>query len=125
MNTNVEAVGVKLDIFKIVVAIAIVVAALAGFYYFAEQSLLYRVIGLLACIAVALVIASQTDQGRVFLSFFQDAQMEVRRVVWPTRQETLQTTGIVILMVLIFAAILWVLDLGLGAAIKSIIGQGG
>ena len=122
MNTKVEVVSVKLDMFKIIVAITIVIAALIGFYFFAEQSLLYRVVGLLASLAVAIFIALQTEQGRVLWAFFQDAQMEVRRVVWPTRQETLQTTGIVILMVLIFAAILWLLDLLLGAGIKTIIG---
>ena len=124
MNSKVEAVSVKFDMFKIAVAIAIVVAALVGFYFFAEQSLLYRVVGLLASLVVASVIALQTEQGRILWAFFQEAQLEVRRVVWPTRRETLQTTGIVILMVLIFAAILWVLDLALGAAIQAIIGGG-
>jgi len=121
---KVEVVSVKLDIVKIVVAIAIVVAALTSFYFFAEQSLLYRVIGLLASLAIASFIALQTEQGRVLWAFLHDAQLEVRRVVWPTKQETLQTTGIVILMVLIFAAILWVLDLALGAGIQTIIGGG-
>ncbi len=124
MDTRVELSNARLDLVKLGVAIAIMVAALVGFYYFAEQSLLYRVMGLLASVAVAAVIALQTEQGRMLWAFFQDAQLEVRKVVWPTRQETLQTTGIVILMVLIFAAILWLLDLLLGAAIQTVIGQG-
>lgn len=125
MNTKVETVAVKLDILKLVIAVLILVAAVAGFYIFADESQLLRVVGLLAATAVAIGIALQTEKGRTLWAFIQDAQVEVRKVVWPTRQETLQTTGIVIIAVIFFAIVLGILDWGLGAAIESIIGQGG
>ena len=125
MNTKVETVAVKLDILKLSIAVLILVAAVAGFYIFADESQLLRVVGLLAASGVAIGIALQTEKGRTLWAFIQDAQVEVRKVVWPTRQETLQTTGIVIIAVIFFAIVLGILDWGLGAAIESIIGQGG
>jgi preprotein translocase subunit SecE len=125
MNTKVETVAVKLDILKLFIAVLILVAAVAGFYIFADESQLLRVVGLLAASGVAIGIALQTEKGRTLWAFIQDAQVEVRKVVWPTRQETLQTTGIVIIAVIFFAIVLGILDWGLGAAIESIIGQGG
>ena len=124
MNTKVETVAVKLDILKLFIAVLILVAAVAGFYIFADESQLLRVVGLLAATGVAIGIALQTEKGRTLWAFIQDAQVEVRKVVWPTRQETLQTTGIVIIAVIFFAIVLGILDWGLGAAIESIIGQG-
>lgn len=125
MHSKVEPVSVKFDSFKIAAALILVVGGIAGFYVFSGESLLLRVIGLILCAAVAVIIAMQTEQGRAIWAFVQESQTEVRRVIWPTRQETLHTTGIVILMVIIFAVVLWLLDLALGAGIQSIIGQGG
>ncbi len=124
MNTKVETVAVKLDILKLVIALLILVSAIAAFYIFVEESQLLRVVGLLAATGVAIGISLQTEKGRALWDFIQDAQVEVRKVVWPTRQETLQTTAIVIIAVIFFAIILGILDWGLGAAIESIIGQG-
>ena len=124
MNTKVETVAVKLDIFKLIIAVLILCAAVAAFYIYSEVSQLYRVLGLLAASGVALAITLQTEKGRSLWAFVQDAQVEVRKVVWPTRQETLQTTAIVIIAVIFFAIVLGLLDWGLGAAIEAIIGQG-
>ena len=124
MNTRVETVAVKLDILKLIIAVLILISAVAGYYYFADESQLLRVVGLLAATGVAIAITLQTEKGRNIWSFIQDAQVEVRKVVWPTRQETVQTTLIVIVAVIFFAIVLGVLDWGLGAAIESIIGQG-
>lgn len=115
----------KLDILKLVIALLILASAIAAFYIFADESQLLRVVGLLAASGVAIAIALQTEKGRSVWAFTQDSQVEVRRVVWPTRQETLQTTAIVIIAVIVFAIILGILDWGLGAAIESIIGKGG
>jgi len=125
MNTKVETVAVKLDILKLFIALLILVSAVAAFYIYADESQLLRVVGLLAATGIAIGISLQTEKGRNLWAFIQDAQVEVRKVVWPTRQETLQTTAIVIIAVIFFAIILGVLDWGLGAAIESIIGQGG
>ncbi len=124
MNTKVETVAVKLDILKLTIALLILISAVAAFYVYADESQLLRVIGLLAATGVSIAIALQTEKGRTLWAFIQDAQIEVRRVVWPTRQETLQTTAIVIIAVIVFAIILGILDWGLGAAIEAIIGQG-
>ncbi len=125
MSSKVETVDNKLDTVKLVVALLIVISAIAGFYFFADQSLLFRVIGILAAIGVAVIIALQTSKGREIWGFIQDSQIEVRKVVWPTRQETVQTTLIVILMVIFVAIILWLLDMFLGWSVGSLMGRGG
>jgi preprotein translocase subunit SecE len=115
---------VKLDILKLGIALLILASAIAAFYFYTDVSQLLRVVGLLAASGVAIAISLQTEKGRTLWAFILDAQVEVRKVVWPTRQETLQTTGIVIIAVIVFAIILGILDWGLGAAIESVIGQG-
>jgi preprotein translocase subunit SecE len=125
MNTNVETTSGTLDTIKLGLALLIAIAALVGFYFFADQSLLYRVLGLLAAAGVSVAIALQTEKGRHIWGYFQDAQIEVRKVVWPTRQETVQTTLIVIIMVVLVAIILWLLDMFLGWSIGSLMGHGG
>ena len=125
MNSNVETAGGTLDTFKLGLALLIAITALVGFYYFADYSLLYRVLGLLAGAGISIVVALQTDKGKHVWGYFQDAQIEVRKVVWPTRQETVQTTLIVILMVILVAIILWLLDMFLGWSIGLVMGHGG
>jgi preprotein translocase subunit SecE len=125
MSSNVGTVNVKFDTFKLALAVLIVLSAITGFYVFADKSLLLRVAGLLAAAGVAIAIALQTEKGKATWIFFQEAQVEVRKVVWPTRQETLQTTLIVILVVIIVAIILWLLDMFLGWSIRNLMGQGG
>ena len=115
----------RLDIFKLSVALLIILADLVCFYLFDEYSLLLRVIALLAGAGIAIAIALQTAKGKEIWSYFHDAQIEVRKVVWPTRQETIQTTLIVVVMVILVAIILWLLDMFLGWSIGSIMGHGG
>ena len=113
-----------MDKVKLTIAAAFVVAGVAGFYYFADQSLLMRVLGLLAMIGVSLAIAYQTAVGQRTLGFVTDAQTEVKKVVWPTRKEALQTTGIVFVMVLLVALFLWMLDTMLLWLVRLLTGQG-
>ena len=120
-ETNTE----RLDIFKLSVALLIILADLVCFYLFDEYSLLLRVIALLAGVGIGIAIALQTAKGKEIWSYFHDAQIEVRKVVWPTRQETIQTTLIVVVMVILVAIILWLLDMFLGWSIGSIMGHGG
>lgn len=124
MNANIETAGGALDTAKLALALLIVIAALAGFYFFADYSMLYRVLGLLAAVGVSVAIALQTGKGRQIWGYFHEAQIEVRKVVWPTRQETVQTTLIVIIMVIIVALILWGLDALLGWLIGMLMGHG-
>lgn len=123
MNSRVESEISRLDIVKLVLASLLVIAGLVAFYAFSDHSLLLRAIGMLVVLSIAGVIAAQTEKGRRVWGFVQDAQIEVRKVVWPTRQETTQTTMLVMLMVIIVALILWLLDIFLGWAIRLLLGQ--
>jgi len=84
--------------------------------------LLYRVIGLIVLAALAFVIVIQTQKGEAAWSLVKEARSEARRVVWPKRQETVQTTLIVLVLVIIFALILWLLDSGLSWLVSAVIG---
>lgn len=125
MNARTEAGATGLDTVKLVAAAILLIAGIYGFYHFAAYSTLLRVVGLLAIGGLAAAIALQTDQGRRLWQFAGDARNEVRKVVWPTRQETLQTTLIVIVMVLILGIILWLFDMMLMSILRFLTGQGG
>jgi preprotein translocase subunit SecE len=115
----------KMDTFKLVMAIAILLAGIAGFYYYAEESLLYRVLGLVGLVIVAAGIAFTTSTGHAILSFGREARTEVRKVVWPTRQETVQTTLMVVVAVIILGIFLWLIDMMLLNAVQILTGRGG
>ena len=114
--------GSGLDSIKWVVVVAIVAAGIYGNSYFAAESLLYRVIGLLVLAGVAAWIAAKTKKGNAFFTLCMEARSEIRKVVWPTRQETVQTTMIVVAVVLVVALILWGVDSSLSWVITKIIG---
>ncbi len=124
MNLNTEMVNAKFDTIKLAMAVLVAVLAVVGFYYFIDQSLWIRLVGLLVCAGIAISISMTTEKGRNTWSFFQEAQTEVRKVVWPTREETVQTTLLVILVVIVISIILWILDIFLGWSIQSLMGQG-
>jgi len=115
----------KLDTFKLVIAIATLLAGIAGFYYYVDESLLYRVLGLVALVMVAAGIAFTTATGHAILSFARESRAEVRKVVWPTRQETVQTTLMVVVAVIILGIFLWLVDMMLLNAVQLLTGQGG
>ena len=115
----------KLDSLKMVVAVALLIAGIAQFYYFEGESLLYRVLGLLALVAVAGGVVYTTRMGQGLWSFARDARTEVRKVIWPTRQETVQTTMMVVIMVILVGIMLWLMDMVLRWAVLVLTGQGG
>ena len=125
MNAKVEAENSGFDTVKLLLAVLVLVAGIVAFYYFEVHSLLFRVLGLLAVAGVAVAIIMQTAKGRGIWHFAVDARAEVRKVVWPTRQETVQTTLIVFAMVLVMGLVLWLFDMALGAILKALTGQGG
>ncbi len=126
MNTKIETVdSSNMDTVKLVIALLVAVAAMVAFYIYPEQSMLFRVGGLLLGGGIAIAIALQTVKGRNIWGFFHGAQIEVRKVVWPTRQETVQTTLIVVLVVILISIILWLLDMFLGWTIGTLMGQRG
>ena len=123
MNTETQASG--LDTVKLAVALASLCGAVFAFYWYADQSLLMRVLGLIAVAAVSILIASQTALGRSTWTFIGSTRTEVRKVVWPTRAETTQTALAVLFVVLLIGVVLWLLDMFLLWAIRLLTGQGG
>jgi len=112
----------SLDTLKWLAVLALVVLGVVGNQYFAAESILYRVIGLLALAAVAILVALRTVKGGQFFELLKAARGEIRKVVWPTRQETTQTTLIVVAVVLVVALLLWGLDSLLGWLISFVVG---
>ena len=112
------------DRIKWLIAVALLVGAIVGFYYWSEESLLLRVIGLLLLIALAVLVAVQTESGRSAWYFVIDARTELRKVVWPNRKETVQTTMIILAMVTAVAIILWGLDSFFAWSVKLLLGTG-
>jgi preprotein translocase subunit SecE len=111
-----------LDAIKWIVVTAIVVAAIWGNSYYADVSPLYRALAVVALAVVAGFVALQTEQGRAFNQLRKDAAIEMRKVVWPTRQETVQTTLIVLVFVVIVALILFFMDWILNGLVSWVIG---
>ena len=117
-----EAAQSRLDPIKWGAVILLVAAGVVGNSYYADQSLLYRVIALVVLAAVAGWLASTTERGGAFWHLVKGSRTEIRKVVWPTRQETTQTTMIVVVFVLVMAMILWALDSLLGWLVSMVIG---
>ena len=124
MNSKVEAEGGRFDSLKWLLVVLLVTAGVVGNVYFAGQSLLYRVIALLVLAALAVFVALQTVKGLEFWKLAKEARIEIRKVVWPTRQEATQTTLIVFAFVLLTALILWGLDSLIGWLASRILGLG-
>ena len=117
-----KADSVGIDRLRWLAAVGLVVGGIGGNWYFQSESLLLRVAALLAIIGFSILIIWNSRKGQEIVSLLRESRSEVRRVVWPTNQETNQTTLIVLVIVLIFSLILWGLDSLLGWIISSIIG---
>lgn len=104
------------------VVVALVAGGVVANSYFADVALLYRVVALIVLAVVALFVFVNTKQGASIWDIVKESRTEIRKVVWPTRQETNQTTLIVVVLVIIMAFILWGLDSLLGWIASLIIG---
>jgi preprotein translocase subunit SecE len=100
----------SLDTLKWGVIFLLLAAAVAGNYVYGEESVLIRAVAVVVMVGVAGLIALQTEKGRNAAIFAKEARTEVRKVVWPTRQEAVQTTGIVLVVTLLMSLLLWGLD---------------
>lgn len=98
------------DKLKMVLALLLVAAGLAGFYFLGEQPLILRVLSVLAGLGAGVVLAWFTEGGQTFFGFSKEAVAETKKVVWPTRKETIQTTAIVFGFVLLMAIMLYLTD---------------
>ena len=109
---------------KIAIAALIALGALVAFYALAGQPTVIRLAALLGALAAAVVLMWFTQTGRTFLAFARESWEEAKRVVWPSRKETLQTTGVVFLFVFTMALFLWVVDTGLLWITQKLLGTG-
>jgi len=110
------------DKIKLIGAAVLGLAGLFAFYYFADQSLLMRTLMLLIVAAFVVYLVYMTAKGKRTAAFFRDSRTEVRKVVWPTRQETMQTTLTVFIIVIIVGILLWLFDSLLSYLFKLITG---
>ena len=122
MTPKAEAPESRFDLLKWLVVVALVVVGVVGNQYYSASPILYRVLALLVIAAVAAYVALQTAKGKSFFVLAKEARTEIRKVVWPTRQETTQTTLIVVAVVLVMALLLWGLDSLLGWLVSLIVG---
>jgi preprotein translocase subunit SecE len=98
------------DIAKLAIAALLVAAGIVGYYLLGDAALVLRVLAVAAGIAAGAAMAAFTAPGREFLAFAQESLVEVKKVVWPTRKETMQTTAAVLAFVVVMALFLWVSD---------------
>ena len=98
------------DKLKLVVAVALVAAGIAGYYLLAAQSILLRIAAVIAGIVAGIAVAWASAPGQEFVAFARESLAEVKKVVWPTRKETMQTTAAVFAFVVVMAVFLWVSD---------------
>ena len=124
MNAKAETESSRFDTLKLGAAVLLLAVSILAFYRFDDQLLVVRVLGLLAAAGISVFIAAQSSTGKSIISFIGGAKAEVRKVVWPTRAETMQTTLAVILMVFLVGIFLWLLDMVLLWGIQLLTGQG-
>jgi preprotein translocase subunit SecE len=114
-----------LDTVKLIAAVAILVGGIAAFYLLGTYPLAVRWLIVFASFGAGIAVALQSVQGRALWAFVQGSRVELRKVVWPTRQETLQTTLVVVVAIVVMGIFFWILDWLLGSAMQAVTGHGG
>ena len=112
------------DKIKLVLAVLLVIAGLAGFYLLKDSALILRIASVLAGLVLAAVVVWTSAPGKQFFAYAKEAIVETKKVVWPTRKETVQTTGLVLAFVLVMAVFLWIVDALLVWGVKLLMGPG-
>ncbi len=118
---NVQDVTSAADRFKLVLAIAIIVAGVIGYYMLAQQPMVVRILSIIGGLVLGGVVAWFSEPGRRFLAFGKEAWSETKRVVWPTKKETWTITLYVFLFVVVMALFLWLVDTGLQYALYDLV----
>jgi preprotein translocase subunit SecE len=113
METREDTEPTLFDTAKLLLALVILVGSIFAYYYYSSESALLRVIGVLIAFIVAVWVAFQSAQGQTLWKFIQGSRVELRKVVWPTREETIQTTVVVLVFATIMGVFFWLLDLSL------------
>jgi preprotein translocase subunit SecE len=110
------------DKLKFVLAVLLLAAGLTGYYLLSGQPVIFRVLSVLAGLAAGVAVGWFTEPGQRLAAFGGEAIIEAKKVVWPTRKETMQTTGAVFAFVVVMAVVLWVVDLLVGKMIGALLG---
>lgn len=113
-----------LDKIKLAIAFLLMSVGIAGYYYLHDSPAVLRLGSILVGLLLAVVVAFASQPGKIFFAFGKDSVAEAKRVVWPTRKETLQTTGVVILFAVTMALFLWAVDAGLMMMVNKLMGRG-
>ena len=118
-EANIE---VKSNKTYLIAAIGVLVVGMILFYYLSDIRLFYRVVGMIAVLILSGYIGYQSDFGKLVYSYVTDSKIELKKVTWPTKQETTQTTLGVIFVVIVVGILLWLFDMLLGWAIGTLYG---
>jgi preprotein translocase subunit SecE len=113
------------DTAKLIVAIVLVTAGVVGYYVLASQATWLRWLAVAAGIALAALVIAFSKYGTALKQFVADSRIELRKIVWPNKQETGMTTLVVFVFLLIAGIFFWGLDLALAWATRALTGQGG
>ncbi len=114
-----------LDVLKLLIAAGLLVGGIYGYYWFVEWMLAIRVLLVLGGLAACIGVAATSTQGQRMWAFIQGSRIEIRKVVWPTKQETTQTAIAVFIFTLIMSLFFWALDSGLLWLTRTLVGSAG
>ena len=114
-----------LDILKLLISAGLLVGGLFGYYWYLEWMLPLRVLLVLGGLAASIGVAATSTQGHRMRAFIQGSRIEIRKVIWPTKQETMQTSIAVFVFTLVMAVFFWVLDSGLLWLTRTLVGSTG
>ena len=106
----------------LMLSIGVLITGMILFYYYSDVRLFYRVVGMISVVIFSAFIAYQSDFGKLVYSYVTDSKVELKKVTWPTKQETTQTTLGVIFVVIVVGILLWLFDMLLGWAIGTLYG---
>ena len=106
----------------LILSIGVLITGMILFYYYSDVRLFYRVVGMISVVIFSAFIAYQSDFGKLVYTYVTDSKVELKKVTWPTKQETTQTTLGVIFVVIIVGILLWLFDMLLGWAIGTLYG---
>lgn len=124
MNAHVEEVTSVADVIKLFLSPILVVLGVVGFYYYSDIPFLYRVLSLVGIVGISAGIVFTTAKGRSFWGFMLESKQEFKRIVWPTKDEAIRTTVLVITMVSVVGFVLWLLDMLFFSAVQFLMTQG-
>jgi preprotein translocase subunit SecE len=126
MNEQAEKSGVAfVDVFKIALAAAALIGGVVAYYWFKDEPQVVRVLMVLGGLIAGLVLLYWSAPGRELWGYVQSSRVELRKMVWPTRQETWRTTLVVFVFVMALAVFFWIVDMGLAWGARHVTGQGG